>query len=210
MLRDFWREGLFEAPARRYFRLMDRFGGAQGLLTRDFQADVDAERTFDEFHAIFESHGADAKINRILNFDLKSHLPSLLHVEDRTSMAWGLESRVPLLDHRILELMASAPPILKFSNGQMKYLFRKAVRNIAPPEVLARKDKMGFPVPLPQWFQTSLKDFVRDILLSDGAREWGVFDPAALEAALDSARPFDRAIWGALCLELWRRQFLAG
>ena len=206
MLRSFWKVGLFEEPARRYFQLMDRFSGVKRLLADDLT--MDTARTFEEFQATFNVPGAAAMTNRMLYFDLKTHLQSLLHVEDRTSMAWGLESRVPLLDHRLIELMSSIPPVVKFRNGEPKYLFRKAIGNLVPRQVLERTDKMGFPVPLHKWFKNELKDFVSDILLSRSSCQRGLFDPAALETALASELPFSRAIWGALCLEIWYRQFI--
>jgi asparagine synthase (glutamine-hydrolysing) len=208
MLKSFWREGLFEEPARRYFRLMDRFADSETLLGQEFLTQLDTKRTFDEFHAIFESHGAAAMVNRMLCFDLKTHLQALLQVEDRTSMAWGLESRVPLLDYRLIELLASVPPVIKFKNGRLKYLFRQAIRKLVPQAILQRTDKMGFPVPLNQWMKHELHDFVTDILLSQRCRQRGIFAPAAIEDALFADRPFSRSLWGALCLELWYEQFI--
>jgi asparagine synthase (glutamine-hydrolysing) len=208
MLKSFWQSGLFEEPARRYYRLMDRFSDNQALLSREVKAD--AARTFEEFRAVFDGPGPVALINRILYFDLKTHLQALLHVEDRTSMAWGLESRVPLLDYRLVELTASVPPVIKFKAGQLKHLFRQSVKNLVPHEVLARRDKMGFPVPFNRWVAGELRGFVSDLLLSQAARQRGIFDPKAMEASLAAEQPFSRAIWGALCLELWHQQFIDG
>ncbi len=208
MLRSFWSDGLFDDPARRYFALMNRFAGAKRLLADDFAATIDSEKTFAEFESIFKSPGAAAKINRILCFDVKTHLQSLLHVEDRTSMAWSLESRVPLLDHRLLELVASVPPAIKFKNGQLKYLFRHAIKNIVPAKIMNRTDKMGFPVPLNHWLKTDLSDFVADMLGSQACRERGIFDRDVLDAAISSSQPFNRALWGALCIEIWHGQFM--
>lgn len=84
-------------------------------------------------------------------FDLKGSLPALLHVEDRTSMAVSIESRVPFLDHRIVEFMARIPPNIKFAGGRMKHLFKEVARNAVPSTILDRKDKMGFPTPIVQW-----------------------------------------------------------
>jgi asparagine synthase (glutamine-hydrolysing) len=147
-------------------------------------------------------------VNRILVFDVKTHLQGLLHVEDRTSMAWGLESRVPLLDYRLLEFMASVPPVIKFKDGRLKYLFRTVVKSLVPPEISERQDKMGFPLPFSQWVDGELGEFVSDILLSRKSRERSFFDAQAFEELLSSPKPFDRALWGALCLELWALQFL--
>jgi asparagine synthase (glutamine-hydrolysing) len=169
---------------------------------------VDTQQTFEEFAAIFDSHGAAAMVNRMLCFDLKTHLQALLQVEDRTSMAWGLESRVPLLDYRLVELIASVPPVLKFKHGQLKSLFRRAVKHLVPTEILDRKDKMGFPVPLNQWFKHELRAFVMDTLLATSCRERGIFNTRAIEKAIAVEQPFSRDVWGALCLELWYQQFI--
>jgi asparagine synthase (glutamine-hydrolysing) len=211
MLRGFWRDGLFDEPASRYFRLMDRFADSRALLVPDVRPDH--RRTYEEFRAIFDGSqagSARAMINRILSFDLATHLQSLLHVEDRTSMAWGLESRVPLLDHRLIELVAAAPPVIKFKNGRLKHLFRQAVQNLVPSAIIDRRDKMGFPVPINQWMSGPLRGFMAEALLDRTSRERGLWEPAAIEAELRSERPFSRALWGALMLELWHRTFLDG
>ena len=208
MLRGFWKRGAFGAPGRRYFDLMDRFGGVAPLLHGDLR--VDQTRTLDEFSAIFDVHGATSMINRILYFDLKTHLQSLLHVEDRTSMAWGLESRVPLLDYRLVELMASVQPRLKFQDGHLKHLFLRAVGELLPKEIVDRRDKMGFPVPLAEWGAGPLREFVHDLLGAKAARERGVFRTDALLEAAGNEASFGRVTWGAMCLELWFRQFVDG
>lgn len=208
MLRSFWSEGLFEAPANRYFRLMDRSAGAKAIIARPDL--LNGERTFAEFSAIFNHHDAASNINRILYFDLKSHLKALLHVEDRTSMAWGLESRVPLLDYRLFELMASCPPVIKFKGGELKHIYKRAIEHLLPEPVLNRKDKMGFPVPLNDWMKGSLGSFVRDLLLDKTARERGLFDAQAIEQQIENQGSFGRGLWGAICLELWHRTFIDG
>ncbi|MBG0777422.1 MAG: asparagine synthase (glutamine-hydrolyzing) [Desulfovibrionaceae bacterium] len=206
MLRYFWGDGLFDTQASRYLRLMDRSENSRTLYSPDLFAD--AGDTAERFTSLFEASDATSFLNKMLFFDLKVHLPALLHVEDRTSMAWGLESRVPLLDHRICELMARIPPTIKFRNGMPKYLFRKAIKNVVPDAILARRDKMGFPVPLHRWYGKELKTFVADVLLDSRARSRGIFDAKGLEAALASERSFGRVVWGALCLELWFKQYM--
>jgi len=206
MLKHLWKEGLFDVPTKRYFRLMDRFSDSQDFISN--QVEIDPRQTYEELASIFENPGAKSAINRILCFDLKTHLQALLHVEDRTSMAWGLESRVPLLDYRLVEFAASVPPVIKFKNGMLKYLFRACVNSLVPPEILNRTDKMGFPVPLSEWVAGELREFVWDIFRSQRCRERGVLDVRAIESSLSSPKPFSRGIWGALCLELWFRLFL--
>jgi asparagine synthase (glutamine-hydrolysing) len=145
------------------------------------------------------------------HFDLQTLLPALLQVEDRTSMAVSLESRVPLLDYRIAELLASMPPIIKYKGGRSKHIFRQVVQHVVPPEILQRTDKMGFPVPLNVWYQQEpVRSFVRETLLSARARSRGIFETARIEPLLDSEQAYGRGIWGLLCLELWMQAFFDG
>jgi len=206
MLKIFWQEGLFDDPAKRYFRLMNRFASCESMLSADLK--LDHNLTFNEFSNIFDHSEAESIINRIIYFDLKTHLQSLLHVEDRTSMAHGLESRVPLLDHRIIELMSSISPVIKFKNGRLKRFVRKAVYDLLPVEVLSRKVKMGFPVPLNQWFAGNLGDFIHDILMSSKCTQRGIFEKKAIELEITKNDKFGRGLWGLLCLEIWFNQFI--
>lgn len=208
MLQGLWRDGLFDAPDHRYFKLIDRSEGLSTLFSPElFEG---AYSPYESFQQIFNRAGLNSLINRMTYFDLKGSLPALLHVEDRTSMAASIESRVPLLDHRIVEFMARIPPNIKFAGGRMKHLFKAAVRNTVPDSIFNRKDKMGFPTPLTQWTRGNAKGFVHDVLLSQRARERGLFNPRAIEQALASEGEFGRVVWGLLCLELWHRIFIDG
>ncbi|MBI4576425.1 MAG: asparagine synthase (glutamine-hydrolyzing) [Planctomycetes bacterium] len=202
MLQHFWRDGLFEPLDRRYLRLVDRGTAIQELYQPDFLTGYDPTEAFRE---IFNRPGIESLFNRMTFFDMRTLLPALLHVEDRVSMAVSLESRVPLLDHRIAELVMTVPPAWKFKDGRLKHLLRRAVEHILPEEVLKRQDKMGFPVPLVQWTAGPLRDFFRDTLLGREARERGIYRVDAVERLLDHESPFGRDLWGLLCLELWYR-----
>lgn len=206
MLRSFWKEGLFERQDMRYFHLMDRSAGLENIYNRELFEGVDSLKN--RFSLIFNGSNAGSFLNRMLYFDLKVHLPALLHVEDRTSMGWGLESRVPLLDHRIVEYAARIPVAVKFSKGRTKHIFRSSVKGIIPSAVLNRKDKKGFPVPLHSWQKGPLKEYIGDILLSERARTRGIFNIPELEKAVMDEGSFGRIVWGALCLELWFRKFM--
>ncbi len=100
------------------------------------------------------------------------------------------------------------PVAMKFKGGEMKYILKKAVKNILPPAILQRKDKMGFPVPLSLWAKNGASDFIKDILLSKKCRERGIFAPKKIAELIQSERPFGRTLWGALCIELWFSQFI--
>lgn len=210
LLQEFWSSGLFEDMDRRYFRLVSRVQNAGNLIHTDYWSSASKDRMFEAFQQIFNDPSTKSYFNKMTNFDLKTMLPALLQVEDRTSMSVSLESRVPLLDHRIAELVTRMPPAIRFKGGDTKRVFREAVRQLLPEVIFRRQDKMGFPVPLGEWSKGPLRDFVRDILLGDRARQRGVFQPKAVETLLEEERSFGRQSWGLLCLELWFRAFMDG
>lgn len=210
MLQGLWKNGLFGPHDQRYFSLVDRSEGMTQLFNQDALRGSGGYSSFESFQRIFNRDELHSLVNQMTYFDLKGSLPALLHVEDRTSMAASIESRVPLLDHRIVEFMATIPPNIKFANGRMKHLFKEAVRSSVPQSIFERKDKMGFPTPLTQWTKGVARDFVRDTLLSDRARQRGLYNVPAVENALSNEREFGRVVWGLLCLELWHRIFIDG
>ena len=118
-------------------------------------------------------------------------------------MAVSLESRLPLLDYRVVEATFAVPGELRFAAGKPKHLLRQAIADLVPRQILERKDKMGFPVPIFEWFNGVLQPFVEDILLGETTRSRGFFDMATGEHCLRSERPFGRTKWGLLSLELW-------
>jgi asparagine synthase (glutamine-hydrolysing) len=208
MMREFWSAGAFEPMDRRYFHLIDRSGGSLDLFSGDFRGSFDREGTFARFQAVFNDPDTKSYYNKMTHFDLVASLPALLQVEDRTSMACSLESRVPLLDHRVVDLVTTMPPALKFKGAEMKYALKMALGHVLPPSILARKDKMGFPVPLHLWAKGRARDFFRDVLLSRACRGRGLFDAGAVERLLDGEAAFGRRLWGLLNLELWHRRFI--
>jgi asparagine synthase (glutamine-hydrolysing) len=211
MLRHFWQDGLFDRPAKRYFRLIDRSNEVRALVAPEASQSGDGYQPFDAYEALFTDGDCKSYINRMTRFDLRTLLPALLQVEDRTSMAVSLESRVPLIDHRIAELVARMPPMIKYAGGRSKHIFRKVAQHITPQAILERKDKMGFPVPLSEWYRGGrVRDFVRDTLMGQRARERGLFQTANVSALLDHERAYGRGIWGLLSLELWMQAFLDG
>jgi asparagine synthase (glutamine-hydrolysing) len=214
MLTQFWSRGLFEPVERRYFAAVARIPDLNRYFTADFLASRNEERIFSGFERQFNdilrhvSTGGSALFNRMTAYDMRTSLQALLHVEDRMSMAASVESRLPLLDHRIAELMFKTPPRFKYRDGKSKSLLLLATRTLLPDTVLHRKDKMGFPVPFVEWARGPLRDFVSDILLGRAARERGIYRPEGIEALLDAERPFGRELWGLLSLETWFQTFI--
>ena len=211
LLRYFWQDGLFESQERRYFRLIDRSNSTRGLINDDYLPDKRAYDPYETYRELFHSAGCRSYINNMTWFDMKTLLPALLQVEDRTSMAVSLESRVPLLDHRVAELVATMPPMIKYKGGRSKHVLRQIVRHIVPTEIYDRTDKMGFPVPLSEWYRREpVRGFVREVLLGERARTRGLVQTQSVGDLMESERPYGRGIWGLLCLELWMRAFLDG
>ena len=208
MLKRFWSNGTFEPMDARYFHLIDRMEGNTEIFCKDFLSQYDREEVFHRFKRLFNDPNTSSYFNKMTHFDLFGSLPALLQVEDRMSMAVSIESRVPLLDKRIVDLVSSMPPAMKFKGAEMKYILKKAVKHILPPKILDRRDKMGFPVPFHLWAKNEAREFIHDILLSQASRERGIFDPTEVEKIVSAEKPFGRQLWGMLSLELWFRQFI--
>lgn len=208
LMQQFWSHGLFQPMDMRYFHLINRSRGLETFLIPDLLARRRENELFERFRDEFNHPDTVSYINKMTHFDLKNLLPALLQVEDRVSMAVSIESRVPLLDHRVVELVASMPPAMKFCGGRLKYALRRVAARYLPETVLSREDKMGFPVPLAEWLRSGVvRDFVGDVLTDRPARERGLVSPQAVEQLLASEQPFGRQVWALLCLELWHRAF---
>jgi asparagine synthase (glutamine-hydrolysing) len=208
MLASFWQSGLFEAPDSRYFRLIDRFSDMSGEILPEH---VNREMIMERYQAIFNNHSnvqSRSYLDRMTHFDLKTLLPALLHVEDRMSMAHSIESRVPFVDHELVSFMATVPANIKFRDGALKVMLKEAYAGLLPPSILERKDKMGFPVPLAEWYKSKLGTYVRDIFSSRAARERSLFDTKRIVCALGQNGKFSRKTWGLLNLELWHQRFI--
>lgn len=208
MLKSFWKAEVFEPMDRRYFRLLNRMSSIRDFFKADFLNEIGNEEIFERFRENFNHPDTKSYFNKMTHFDMYGSLPGLLQVEDRVSMSVSIESRVPLLDRRIVDLISTMPAGMKFKGGELKYLLKKTIRNIMPPDILNRKDKMGFPVPLHIWSKNKAKDFILDILLSQKARERNMIDTDYIEKIVNSEQPFGRGLWGLLSLELWHRQFI--
>jgi len=206
LLADFWREGLFDEMDRRYFRLVNR--GA------DLSSEIRWERLgdyspFETFRSIYyaDNIAGESYFDRMTHFDFKALLPALLQVEDRVSMAHGLESRLPFLDHPIVELAATIPPAIKFEGGRMKRVILDALGDVVPASIAARTDKMGFPTPFNLWARGEAREFVLDILTSQAAATRDLIDNRQIASRLADEWEYGRNLWGFFSLELWQRTF---
>jgi asparagine synthase (glutamine-hydrolysing) len=162
------------------------------------------------FHA--PDHRATT-LDRVLYADMKTYLVELLMKQDQMSMAASIESRVPFLDHHLVEFAAGLPDDDKLSGWSTKRILREAARGILPERILNRP-KMGFPVPFGAWVSQGWNGVVKDVLLDTRARQRGIVAPAAVERLLSLPTPpttqHADAIWALLNLELWFRTFADG
>lgn len=207
LIKEFWREGLFGRLDERYFRLIDR---SSDMVDEVDWSQLDKRCVFADFQTIFNNpHNVrkEAYFDSMTHFDFKCLLPALLHVEDRMSMAHGLESRVPFLDHPLLEFVATVPADVKFEGGKMKHLLKSAYAGLLPRTLLDRRDKMGFPVPLKEWFHGELNEMIRDTFRSQRAQNRPFINSEAVLRNFDGAAKFSRKTWGLLSLELWYQIF---
>jgi asparagine synthase (glutamine-hydrolysing) len=158
--------------------------------------------------------GNRSALGEALAFDLRHYLPALLQVEDRMSMAWGLESRVPLLDHRLVEAAMRIPPAIKLHGLEPKHILRRAVADLLPPAVAARRDKKGFPTPIGPWFRGELQPWLREQLTGPAAEARCLFDTAAVQRLVDEhaagTADHSRPLWMLLNTHQWYEVFVEG
>ncbi len=151
-------------------------------------------------------------IDAAMAVDVASYLPyDLLVKVDVASMANSLEARSPFLDHEAMEFAARLPVEIKFRGGRLKSLLKRAFADLLPPENVNRR-KMGFGVPVGQWFRGPLRDLLRDALLSPRSLERGYFRESEVRRLVDEhlERRADHSfqLWNLLMLELWHREFI--
>ena len=206
LLKQFWSDGIFDELDKRYFKLIDRSSNLQNTIKWE---ELGSYSPHDTFKKLFFGKNVqhESYFDLMTHFDFKTLLPALLHVEDRMSMAHGLEARVPFLDHHLIELAATIPSDIKFKNGELKRLLVKTFNPIMPKSIARRKDKMGFPVPINEWIQKELSGFIFDIFQVGKNKGRRFFNSDEILNSLLPESKFSREIWGLLSLELWMQEF---
>jgi asparagine synthase (glutamine-hydrolysing) len=182
------------------------------LFTEDFASSIGDYSTRQLFTMVLSGCQSASFMDRAQYYFIKTYLAGLLHVEDRTSMAVSIESRVPLCcDHRLLEFAASIKPSQRARGLRLKHVLREAVQDVVPLEIYRRTDKKGFPTPFDKWLLEQISD-VRNILLSDRALGRGVFSSSYARKILDEFENGSRSrsvtVFMLLCVEFWFRNFV--
>ena len=200
-----------EQPCRRYapmvvaFTDCDKEHGYSELMRATHESSA-----IDFLEAYFAD--ADSLVAGATWADLHTYLPDDLMVKvDVASMAHGLESRSPLLDHVLMEWAAGIPEEVRMARGVTKALFKSAMEPYLPAQLLYRPKK-GFSLPVDQWFRDELKELAYDTLLSQRATERGLFRQDYVRVLLDEhsglARNHHTRLWALLMLELWFQMWI--
>jgi asparagine synthase (glutamine-hydrolysing) len=160
----------------------------------------------------YRDSDAENFLDATLDVDISHYLPDCLLVKvDIATMAHGLEGRSPLLDHTFMEFAASLPAEMKLRAGSTKHIFKKAVADLLPSEILNRPKK-GFGVPLDHWFRNELRPLAHDVLLGRRMRERGYFNMRRVEQMVrdheTGAAEWHDQLWNLLMLEQWHQMFI--
>ncbi|MFP5264729.1 MAG: asparagine synthase (glutamine-hydrolyzing) [Blastocatellia bacterium] len=156
--------------------------------------------------------GAASLLDQLLAADMKTYLQELLMKQDQMSMAASIESRVPFLDHRLVEFSARLPVRMKLRGLETKRVLRRAMRGRLPAQILTRK-KMGFPVPVGGWLRGAFSHVLDEYVLGARARARGIFDPGFVERLVGrhmAGERHDERLWSLINFEIWHRQFIDG
>ena len=191
---------------------LDNFAGIPLAQQRQLLREPVSASAYQPSLAYFNAAGGGL-LGRVLYTDIKTYLVELLMKQDQMSMSTSIESRVPFLDHRLVEFAARLPDRMRLSGFTTKRILREAVRGLLPTSILTRK-KMGFPVPFAGWVAGRWYSVAREVLLDRRTQERGLFDPVAVERLLEDHRAGVRrggdAVWALTNLELWYRTFIDG
>jgi asparagine synthase (glutamine-hydrolysing) len=182
------------------------------LLSPSLKAQLNGVTSREVFAYHLAKTNATNPINRMLYVDTKLWLPDdLLARGDKTSMATSIEGRVPFLDHKLVEFAAALPTELKLKGFVRKYLLKRVSAKLLP-EIIIKRKKEGFPIPIAVWLRREVRPYIRDILSPESIQRRGLFQYAVIEKLLDEhesgfADHGDK-LWSLLSVELWYRRFI--
>ena len=205
-------QSLARSPLDGYFNSISIFrpGEKPDLFTSDFRKALGGYDSIGVLQQYYDRADTPDLLSRIQYVDIKTYLTDdILAKVDRASMAVSLEVRAPLLDHKLMETIATIPSSLKLVGREGKYIFKKAMATVLKPEILDRK-KQGFAVPLDRWFREDLRDLAHQALFSS---DDGILDRSFLKKIWDQHQKgqYDRSahLWSVLMFRKWRETFSA-
>lgn len=195
-----------------FFDNFSVFGADQlaRLFTDETRARIDEFAPHRERQRMFDGAPASETLDRLLYSDVKTYLHELLMKQDQMSMAASIESRVPFLDHILVEFSARMPSQMKLRGRTTKWILREAMKGVLPEEILARP-KMGFPVPIAGWLRDDHRSVVEDYILGERALARGLFNSDFVRGLVaEHDRGIDRSeqLFRLINFEIWMRRFI--
>ncbi|MBK7597446.1 MAG: hypothetical protein IPJ07_02555 [Acidobacteria bacterium] len=216
-LRRILRRTFLRLPANIQDAYLDNFAVFSPLMQQrlftpqayERMEDRDPYRTTIEY---IDQSDAETILDQLLAADLKTYLHELLMKQGQMSMAASLESRVPFLDHKLVEFINHLPVEMKLRGWTTKYILRRAMKDVLPAEILTRK-KMGFPVPFGSWIRGQFRGVIDEYVLSERALERGIFNREYVRDLVGrhaAGENHAERLWMLVNFEIWQRHFFDG
>ncbi len=180
------------------------------MFSRETRDRIENFNPYAGLNSWIENADADDVLDKLLYADTKTYLHELLMKQDQMSMAASVESRVPFLDHKLVEFTARMPREMKLRGGTTKWILREAMKGILPSEIIDRP-KMGFPVPIGGWFRGKFKHIIDEYVLGPRAMKREIFDAAFVQklvAEHNAGENHDERLWSLVNFEIWQRRFI--
>ncbi len=183
------------------------------LYSREVLASLNGNDAAEFIRTYFQRSAAKDPLNRQLYVDIKTYLVDDILVKvDRMSMATSLESRVPFLDHRVVEFAARLPAGLKVSNGETKWVLKRAMGELLPPKI-QRRGKEGFSIPIKNWLRNELKPLMLEVLSPEKIKRAGFFEPREVERLVDehlrNVENHSHRLWALMMFGVWLETYLS-
>ena len=203
LISSLWKSDLFNDPDSRYFSIIDR---SKNIRKFFLFSDDNYNKVENDFINLFNNSKNNSLFQKMTNFDIKYFLPSLLHVEDRVSMNFGLESRVPFLDNQLIDFILKLPSKIRFNRSKPKNLLINTFKNLLPNKIIERKDKMGFPTPFKRIVMSNKNNFFKEIIYNSISKNRSYLDIKELRK-INFEQIDERGLWALISIELWHQNF---
>jgi asparagine synthase (glutamine-hydrolysing) len=182
----------------------------QRMFTRETNERIRSIDPYVELRRLLARTKDLSLLDGLLYADIKTYLHELLMKQDQMSMATSIESRVPFLDHKLVEFTAKMPDTMKLRGGTTKYVLRASMKGLLPEKILSRS-KMGFPVPIGSWFRGPFKSVIDEYVLSGRATSRGIFDADFVKGLVKrhqiDGEDHSERLWALVNFEMWLRRF---